>query len=65
MSQYSLIFGFWVFFLRGVVGWGKLPSLKVIELEEGGRLFIAVDERVLNSYQSQEISEPLDEGKED
>ena len=47
------------------MGWGKLPSLKVIELEEGGRLFIAVDERVLNSYQSQEISEPLDEGKED
>lgn len=45
-----MIFGFWVFFLRGVVGWGKFFSLKVIELEEGGRFFIVVDERVLNLY---------------
>lgn len=28
---------------------GKLPSLNVIELEEGARLFIAVDKRTLNS----------------
>lgn len=27
----------------------KLPSLNVIELEEGARLFIAVDKRALNS----------------